>query len=50
MQMILNDKAQIAKAVNATVIGLEDAPKGYEDFDHGAARKYVIDPHGMVKE
>jgi glutathione-independent formaldehyde dehydrogenase len=48
MQMILNDKAQIAKAVNATKISLDEAPKGYEDFDHGAARKYVIDPHGMV--
>ena len=49
MAMILADKAQIAKAVNATVISLEEAPKGYEDFDQGAARKYVIDPHGMVK-
>jgi len=48
MQMILNDKAQIAKAVNATVVSLDDAPKGYEDFDQGAAKKYVIDPHGMV--
>jgi glutathione-independent formaldehyde dehydrogenase len=49
MQMILNDRAQIAKAVNATVISLDDAPQGYADFDHGAARKYVIDPHGMVR-
>jgi glutathione-independent formaldehyde dehydrogenase len=49
MQMILNDRAQIARAVNATVIGIDDAPQGYADFDHGAARKYVIDPHGMVR-
>ena len=49
MQMILNDKAQIAKAVNATVISLDEAPDGYQDFDKGAAKKYVIDPHGMVK-
>ncbi len=48
MQMILNDRAQIARAVNATVIGLDDAPRGYADFDQGAARKYVIDPHGIV--
>ncbi len=48
MQMILADKAQIAKAVNATVISLAQAPLGYEDFDSGAARKYVIDPHGML--
>jgi glutathione-independent formaldehyde dehydrogenase len=48
MMAILNDKVQIAKAVNATVISLDDAPQGYMDFDKGAARKFVIDPHGMV--
>ena len=32
MMAILNDKVQIAKAVNATVIPLEDAPKGFEMF------------------
>ena len=49
MQAILHDKVQIAKAVNATVITLDDAPKGYQDFDKGAAKKFVIDPHGLVK-
>ena len=49
MQAILYDKIQIAKAVNATVISLDDAPKGYQDFDRGAAKKFVIDPHGMVQ-
>jgi len=34
--------------VNATVIPLDRAPEGYRDFDQGAARKFVIDPHGMV--
>ena len=48
MNLILSDKAQIAKAVNATVLGLQDAPRGYSDFDQGAARKYVLDPHGMT--
>ena len=48
MNMILSDKAQIAKAVNATTITLDDAPRGYQEFDAGAAQKYVIDPHGMV--
>jgi glutathione-independent formaldehyde dehydrogenase len=33
MQAILHDKIQIAKAVNVTVIKLDDAPKGYVDFD-----------------
>ncbi|MGH2968464.1 MAG: formaldehyde dehydrogenase, glutathione-independent [Solirubrobacteraceae bacterium] len=49
MQMILHDRAQIAKAVNATVISLDEAPAGYKDFDSGAAKKFVLNPHGLVK-
>jgi glutathione-independent formaldehyde dehydrogenase len=49
MQAILYDKIQIAKAVNATVISLDEAPVGYQDFDKGAAKKFVIDPHGLVQ-
>jgi glutathione-independent formaldehyde dehydrogenase len=48
MYAILYDKIQIAKAVNVTVISLKEAPKGYKDFDKGAAKKFVIDPHGMI--
>jgi glutathione-independent formaldehyde dehydrogenase len=48
MQAILHDKIQIAKAVNVTTISLDKAPQGYKDFDKGAAKKYVIDPHRMV--
>ncbi|HYR91540.1 MAG TPA: formaldehyde dehydrogenase, glutathione-independent [Terriglobia bacterium] len=50
MQAILHDKIQIAKAVNAKLISLEEAPKGYKDFDKGAATKFVIDPHGTAKK
>jgi len=49
MQMILHDKAHIAKAVNATVISLDEAPQGYKDFDQGAAKKFVFNPHGLIK-
>jgi glutathione-independent formaldehyde dehydrogenase len=48
MNAILYDKIKIAKAVNVEVITLKDAPRGYRDFDKGAAKKYVIDPHGMI--
>ncbi len=48
MMAILNDRAHIAKAVNASVISLDEAPEGYQQFDQGAAKKFVIDPHGMV--
>ncbi|MGA7416084.1 MAG: formaldehyde dehydrogenase, glutathione-independent [Bryobacteraceae bacterium] len=49
MQAILHDKIQIAKAVNVEVISLDQAAEGYRDFDRGAAKKFVIDPHHMVK-
>jgi glutathione-independent formaldehyde dehydrogenase len=48
MQCILHDKVKIAKAVNVQTITLDEAPKGYKDFDKGAAKKFVIDPHKMV--
>ncbi|MGI5290796.1 formaldehyde dehydrogenase, glutathione-independent [Nonomuraea polychroma] len=48
MMAILHDRVQIAKAVNATPIPLDQAPRGYHEFDEGAARKYVLDPHGML--
>ncbi|GAA5004178.1 formaldehyde dehydrogenase, glutathione-independent [Streptomyces siamensis] len=48
MMAILHERVHIAKAVNATVIDLEDAPRGYAEFDQGAARKYVLDPSGAL--
>ncbi|AQG79253.1 formaldehyde dehydrogenase, glutathione-independent [Spirosoma montaniterrae] len=48
MNAILYDKIQIAKAVNVEVIRLDDAVRGYQDFDRGAAKKFVIDPHGLI--
>jgi len=48
MMAILHDRVQIARNVNATVVGLDDAPRGYEEFDKGAARKYVLDPNKLI--
>lgn len=48
MMAILHDKIKIAQAVNVEMISLDDAPRGYQEFDRGVARKFVIDPHGMV--
>ncbi len=48
MMAILHDKIRIAKAVNVETISLDEAPKGYKDFDKGAAKKFVIDPHGLI--
>jgi glutathione-independent formaldehyde dehydrogenase len=48
MMAILHEKAHPAKATNVTVIPLEQAPDGYKDFDKGAAKKFVLDPHRSV--
>ncbi|ALS77217.1 MULTISPECIES: formaldehyde dehydrogenase, glutathione-independent [Planococcus] len=50
MKSILSGKAQIAKAVNATVITLDQSPEAYAEFDQGASKKFVIDPHGHFKK
>jgi len=48
MHAILWDKVKIADAVGVEVIPLKDAPKSYADFDKGAAKKFVIDPHNTL--
>lgn len=45
MQAILWDRLKIAEIVGVQVISLDDAPSGYAQFDAGAPRKFVIDPH-----
>jgi glutathione-independent formaldehyde dehydrogenase len=49
MEAILANKVHIADNVNVQVIGLDDAPRAYQDFDSGAASKFVIDPHHMLQ-
>jgi glutathione-independent formaldehyde dehydrogenase len=49
MMAILHDKAQIARAVNATVLPLDQAPEGYQEFDSGVSKKFVLDPHGDLQ-
>ena len=41
---------QIARAVNATVIGVDDAPRGDAGCDQAAAKKDVTDPHGATSK
>ncbi len=50
MMSILHDKAQIARAVNATVLPLDQAPEGYQEFDSGVSKKFVLDPHGDLQD
>ncbi|MGH3470956.1 MAG: formaldehyde dehydrogenase, glutathione-independent [Nocardioidaceae bacterium] len=48
MMAILHDRVHIAKNVNATPITIDEAPRGYQEFDKGASRKYVLDPNGYL--
>ena len=48
MEAILHEKVHIADAVSATPISLDDAPRGYAEFDAGVAEKFVIDPHNTT--
>jgi glutathione-independent formaldehyde dehydrogenase len=50
MQAILWDRINIAEVVNVEVISLNSAPEGYAEFDGGVAKKFVIDPHNMLKK
>jgi glutathione-independent formaldehyde dehydrogenase len=50
MQAILWDRLPIAEIVNVKVIGLEQAPDGYKNFDAGVANKFVIDPHRQLSK
>lgn len=49
MKLIFSGKAKIAEAVNAQVITLDEAPDGYDKFDDGVSKKFVIDPHDYLK-
>ena len=48
MMAILHDRVQIGKIVNAALVSLDEAPLSYRQFDRGAARKYIIDPNGLL--
>jgi len=50
MMAILHNKIHVAKAVNVTVISLDDGPTGYKDFDKGTAKKFVVDPHHSLSK
>lgn len=48
MQAILWNRIKIADVVGVQLISLDNAPIGYAEFDAGAPKKFVIDPHGLL--
>jgi len=49
MQAILWDRISMKTIMNPEVITLDEAPQAYQDFSDGSNKKFVIDPHGMLK-
>ncbi|WP_119155369.1 formaldehyde dehydrogenase, glutathione-independent [Caldimonas tepidiphila] len=50
MQAILWDRINVAEIVGVEVIPLADAAQGYAEFDAGAPRKFVLDPHDLLRK
>lgn len=49
MQAILWGRMDYLTEVVATeIIGIDEAPEAYRLFSEGAAKKYIIDPHGVT--
>src|SRR5204863_7995749 len=48
MNAIMYNKIKIAKSVNVQMISIDQAPKGYVDFDKNAVKKLVIDPNNTM--
>lgn len=49
MQAILWDRISMKTIMNPEVISLDEAPKAYQAFSDGSSKKFIIDPHGMIK-
>ena len=47
MQAIMWGRIHIADIVDVEVISLDDAPRGYGEFDAGVPKKFVIDQHKL---
>ena len=41
------ERIKVADIVGVEVISLNDAPRGYGEFDAGMPKKFVIEPHGL---
>jgi glutathione-independent formaldehyde dehydrogenase len=49
MNAILFDRLRIGRILNATVISLDEAPQAYDTFKNGAAKKFIFDPHNLIR-
>jgi glutathione-independent formaldehyde dehydrogenase len=49
LDLIMSDRLTVAPYLNIKVIDLEQAPEAYKTFNEGEAIKYILDPHGMIR-
>jgi len=49
LDAILSGRTKVAEYLNVQLIGLDEAPKAYKEFNEGAAKKFIIDPHGVLR-
>jgi glutathione-independent formaldehyde dehydrogenase len=40
----------LSEVMNVEIVPLEKAPDAYREFDQGSPKKYVLDPHGSLKQ
>lgn len=45
---ILFNRVNLSQVLNTTVIGLDEAPDAYVEFNKGVPKKFVIDPHNLL--
>jgi glutathione-independent formaldehyde dehydrogenase len=48
MTAILFGRVNLSRILGTTIITLDEAPKAYEQYNQGAAQKFVIDPHHVL--
>ena len=48
IQAILWNRIELSKIMNYRVISLDKAPQAYQEFDAGAPKKFIIDPHNYI--
>ena len=50
MAILLDRMPYLGEVINTEVISLDQAPDAYRIFSDGSPKKFIIDPHGSVKQ
>jgi len=50
MKAIQYDQLSVSKLLNTKIISMEEAPEAYKEFNEGVGVKFILDPHGIIRE